>query len=121
MVEGTTEPFATVIVAGHFIPADADGKFQAFVLLPATGANVVVIEVKDAAGNSAQESLNVALDTTVADDFTGLLAAAGVAAALAVGLAVAGLSVTGVVIWARKRRSRVLAEQRLRSGSQAVA
>lgn len=37
------------------------------------------------------------------------------------GLAVAALSVTGVVIWARKRRSRVLAEQRLRGGSQAVA
>jgi uncharacterized iron-regulated membrane protein len=37
------------------------------------------------------------------------------------GLAVAGLSVTGVVIWARKRRSRVLAEQRLRGASQAMA
>jgi len=37
------------------------------------------------------------------------------------GLVVAGLSVTGVVIWARKRRSRVLAEQRQRTPSQAVA
>lgn len=32
------------------------------------------------------------------------------------GLAVAGLSLTGLVIWAKKRRSRVLAEQRGREG-----
>lgn len=37
------------------------------------------------------------------------------------GLAVAGLSVTGVVIWARKRRSRVFTERRQRGSSQAVA
>ena len=36
------------------------------------------------------------------------------------GLAVAGLSLTGLVIWAKKRRSRVLAEQRSRATAQLV-
>lgn len=36
------------------------------------------------------------------------------------GLAVAGLSLTGLVIWAKKRRSRVLAEQRSRAMAQLV-
>lgn len=36
------------------------------------------------------------------------------------GLAVAGLSLTGLVIWAKKRRSRVLAEQRGRATAQLV-
>lgn len=36
------------------------------------------------------------------------------------GLAVAGLSLTGLVIWAKKRRSRVLAEQRSRATTQLV-
>lgn len=37
------------------------------------------------------------------------------------GLVVAGLSLTGLVIWAKKRRSRVLADQRSRATSQAMA
>lgn len=37
------------------------------------------------------------------------------------GLVVAGLSLTGLVIWAKKRRSRVLADQRSRAASQAMA
>lgn len=36
------------------------------------------------------------------------------------GLAVAGLSLTGLVIWAKKRRSRVLTERRSRAAAQAV-
>ncbi|MGP0170428.1 PepSY-associated TM helix domain-containing protein [Pseudomonas sp. NCHU5208] len=36
------------------------------------------------------------------------------------GLAVAGLSLTGLVIWAKKRRSRVLTEQRSRTAAQAT-
>jgi hypothetical protein len=91
LVEGTTEPFATVIVAGHYIGADADGKFQAFVVLPSTGANQVVIEVMDGAGNSEQVSLNIVLDTTAEDGVGALAVSAGVSAALAVGLALAGV------------------------------
>jgi len=90
-VVGKTEPFATVLVGGHLIPADENGDFVAYVRLPAQGSNIVVLEVQDGAGNRASQSMTVLLTPAEVDTTGPLIASAGVAGALAVGLGVAGL------------------------------
>jgi hypothetical protein len=91
VVRGKTEPNATVIVAGHFVPADENGDFMAHVLLPAGGSNIIVLDIRDQAGNSASVTVSVNLTAVVEDTLTPLLMPIGVAAGLVAGLAVTGL------------------------------
>lgn len=91
LIEGTTEPFAVITVGGHQVPADEDGAFSAYVELPSTGSNLVVLEVRDQAGNDASKSVTIDYQPGTVDDLGPLMVSGGIAAALAVGLAVAGL------------------------------
>lgn len=91
LIEGTTEPYSTITVAGHQVPANGDGEFSAYVALPSTGPNVVVLMAKDAAGNDATESLSIDYEPSSVDSLGPLMMSGGISAALAVALAVAGL------------------------------
>jgi len=55
VVQGTTEPGATVYVAGKTVRVDAHGRFEAAVDLQ-RGVNLLVVEAVDAAGNFAYAS-----------------------------------------------------------------
>ncbi len=91
VVRGKTEPNATVVVAGHFVQADENGEFMAHVLLPASGSNIIVLDIRDQAGNSASVTVTLHLTALVEDTLGPLIMPVGVAAALVAGLAVAGL------------------------------
>ncbi len=76
-VVGTSEPFATVKVEDQLVVADANGRFHAWVPLKHEGANAVLINVTDAAGNSFARSVTISyapqtVDTS-GDLTTGLL------------------------------------------------
>jgi hypothetical protein len=76
-VVGTSEPFATVKVDDQLVVADASGRFHAWVPLKHEGANAVLINVTDQAGNSFARSVTISFAPQTVDtggDFTtGLL------------------------------------------------
>jgi len=57
-VKGTTEPGASLLVAGKTVETDGKGRFESIVPLK-RGINMVVVESSDAAGNTAYRSLRV--------------------------------------------------------------
>ena len=96
-IVGVSEPFAAVQVGSQLVVADSTGRFSAWVPLERDGANVILITVTDAAGNTHSESYTVSYEAQVVDTGGEVVLGVGVMAALAVGLALASMFI------ARKR------------------
>ncbi len=65
VVNGETEPGATVTVAGNPATVNAQGKFSAVVPLGSEGLNALVVVVQDGLNNTAAETVTVRRDTVV--------------------------------------------------------
>jgi hypothetical protein len=59
MIEGTTEPGATVFINDEEVDVETDGHFKKLVSFNKTGANAVVVKAIDAAGNQTVKSETV--------------------------------------------------------------
>ena len=59
MIEGTTEPGATVFINDEEVDVDTSGHFKKLVSFNKTGSNAVVVKAVDAAGNQAVKSETV--------------------------------------------------------------
>ena len=65
MVNGMTEPGASVLVAGRPATVNTQGKFSVLVPLEDEGANLIVVSAKDALNNTVSASVSVRRDTVV--------------------------------------------------------
>ncbi len=59
MIEGTTEPGATVFINDEEVDVESTGKFKKLVSFNKTGTNAVVVKAIDAAGNQTVKSETV--------------------------------------------------------------
>jgi hypothetical protein len=59
IVQGTTEPGATVTVNGETVEVAGDGTFKKTVALNREGWNMIVIKATDPAGNTAEDRKQV--------------------------------------------------------------
>ena len=59
MIEGTTEPGATVFINDEEVDVESNGHFKKLVSFNKTGANAVVVKAIDPAGNQTVKSETV--------------------------------------------------------------
>jgi parallel beta-helix repeat protein len=71
VVNGETEPGATVLVAGNPVTVNAQGKFSTVVALGSEGLNSIPVVARDALNNSASASVSVRRDTVVGFNLSG--------------------------------------------------
>jgi len=65
VVNGETEPGATVLVAGNLVTVNAQGKYSTVVPLGSEGLNAIVVVARDALNNTAAATVTVRRDTVV--------------------------------------------------------
>jgi hypothetical protein len=84
-IQGSVDPGSIVTVNGKFVSVGSDGSFQEEVTL-SEGANLIIVETMDSAGNSRTSRLVV--EMVVPDNTPWMLAIMGILVALMVGLLV---------------------------------
>ena len=75
IVQGSTEPGATVTVNGETVEVGGDGSFNKTVALTREGWNTIVIRAIDPAGNTTEHRESVLVEVTDAHGLVVLLVA----------------------------------------------